>query len=105
MVANPDRFQEGKEKPRIEAVINPHLVSLSPKKTKGWEGCLSVPGLVGLVERADWIKVEYFNRQGKKVKRKLSAFPARVFQHEYDHLEGRLFIDRVAVLKNQLKKS
>jgi len=83
--------------PKMEptAMINPRLISHSEDKVKGWEGCLSVPGIRGLVPRYRVINVEYTNREGKLERKELRDFVARIFQHEYDHLEGLVFLDRV----------
>lgn len=76
------------------AMINPKMVSKSKETEKDWEGCLSVPGIRGLVPRHKSIEVEYTDLKNKKVRRKFSGFVARVFQHEYDHIEGVMFVDR-----------
>ncbi len=76
-------------------VINPKILSHNQEIAKDWEGCLSVPGIRGLVSRFKTIKVEYYDRKGKKVQKSFSDFVARIFQHEFDHLEGILFVDRV----------
>ncbi|NET24231.1 MAG: peptide deformylase [Okeania sp. SIO1I7] len=83
--------------PKMEptAMINPKLISYSEDRIKGWEGCLSVPGIRGLVPRYRVINVEYTNREGKLERQELTDFVARIFQHEYDHLEGLVFLDRV----------
>ncbi|MDJ0846672.1 peptide deformylase [Crocosphaera sp.] len=80
-------------KPTI--MINPRLLSHSQEIVKGWEGCLSVPGVRGLVPRYRTIKVEYLDRYGNLHQQELANFVARIFQHELDHLNGILFIDRV----------
>lgn len=77
------------------AMINPKIVSHSTEQEKGWEGCLSVPGIRGLVPRFQTIEVEYRDRNGQLQQQQLTDFVARIFQHEYDHLEGILFLDRV----------
>lgn len=77
------------------AMINPKIISHSKDKEKGWEGCLSVPGIRGFVPRYKAIKVEYIDRNGKKVKTEFSDFISRIFQHEFDHLDGIMFLDRV----------
>lgn len=77
------------------AIINPRIISHSEKMVKGWEGCLSVCGKRGLVSRYQAIAVEYFTREGKLEKKEFTDFIARVFQHELDHLDGILFIDRI----------
>ncbi len=74
------------------AAINPRILSKSKETEDGWEGNLCMPGLMGLVRRAKKIKVSYFNEEGKKIIEILQGFPARVFQHEYEQLEGRNFI-------------
>lgn len=77
------------------AIINPKIISRSLEKVKDWEGCLSIPGIRGLVPRHKLIKVEYYDRKGKSVKREFKDFVARIFQHEFDHLEGIMFLDRM----------
>ena len=83
--------------PQMEptAMINPEITAHSPETVKGWEGCLSVPGIRGFVPRYQAIEVEYSDRNGKLQKLELTDFVARIFQHEYDHLEGKVFLDRV----------
>jgi peptide deformylase len=80
--------------PKLYAVVNPEIVRASEETVFGVEGCLSVPGIVGDVERAHSVVVRGQNRNGKKVKYKLSGWVARIFQHEIDHLSGVLFTDR-----------
>ena len=77
------------------AMINPRIIARSTEIVKGWEGCLSVPGIRGLVHRYQAIEVEYTSRDGKLHRQELTDFVARIFQHEYDHLDGIVFIDRV----------
>ncbi|TYQ29358.1 peptide deformylase [Pseudanabaena sp. UWO311] len=83
--------------PQMEptAMINPKIISYSGQTEKGWEGCLSVPMIRGLVPRDRQIEVEYTDRQGDRQVSQLTDFVARIFQHEYDHLEGKVFLDRV----------
>lgn len=83
--------------PQMEptAMINPHIIAHSPEVVKGWEGCLSVPGIRGLVPRYQAIEVEYTSRNGTKNRQEFTDFVARIFQHEYDHLDGIVFLDRV----------
>lgn len=76
-------------------VINPQLLWASPEKEKGWEGCLSIPGLRGIVPRHRKIGVRYLSREGVVREEEFAHFPARVFQHEYDHLQGVVFLDRL----------
>ncbi|HLO88351.1 MAG TPA: peptide deformylase [Nostocaceae cyanobacterium] len=77
------------------AMINPKIIAHSQEVVKGWEGCLSVPGIRGLVPRYQSIEIEYYDRHGQLQKQELTDFVARIFQHEYDHLEGMVFLDRV----------
>lgn len=81
-------------------MVNPKLVWLSPETEEGWEGCLSIPGLRGLVPRAARVGLRYLDLEGQACERELDGFPARIFQHEYDHLEGLFFTDRVTDNKN-----
>ncbi|HVY55247.1 MAG TPA: peptide deformylase [Thermodesulfobacteriota bacterium] len=77
------------------AVINPEIISRSEETLKDWEGCLSIPGIRGLVPRHTWVDVRYISRDGGVEERRFSDFIARIFQHELDHLDGVLFLDRV----------
>ena len=77
------------------AVINPKIISHSSKTIKDWEGCLSIPGIRALVPRWQSISVKFTDRQGRAVKRQFKDFVARIFQHESDHLDGLVFLDRV----------
>lgn len=77
------------------AMINPRIVAASTETVKDWEGCLSIPGIRGLVPRSRAIEIEYTSRDGKLHRQELTDFVARIFQHEYDHLDGIVFLDRV----------
>lgn len=77
------------------AMINPQIMSMGTEQIKDWEGCLSVPGIRGLVPRAREIVVEYLDRNGNSLTRTFLDFVARIIQHEYDHLHGYIFVDRV----------
>ncbi|MHC5742264.1 MAG: peptide deformylase [Nostoc sp.] len=77
------------------AMINPKIIAHSTEVVKDWEGCLSVPGIRGLVPRYKSIEVEYTDSQGNLQKQQLTDFIARIFQHEYDHLDGIVFVDRL----------
>ncbi|NET54536.1 MAG: peptide deformylase [Merismopedia sp. SIO2A8] len=76
-------------------MINPQVLHRSGQTIKEWEGCLSVPGIRGLVPRSKSIEVAYTDRSGKRQKQQFSGFIARIFQHEFDHLEGKVFLDHV----------
>lgn len=79
---------------KLFVLINPEIVKASEEKVMGVEGCLSIPGLIGEVERHEAIQVKALNRHGKPVKYKVDGWMARIFQHEIDHLKGVLFTDR-----------
>ncbi|TDH68127.1 hypothetical protein CCR75_004364 [Bremia lactucae] len=78
-----------------QEVVNPKIVKMSKATTRDFEGCLSVPGYQGIVKRAEVIQVQYENNQGRKVEETLKDFPARIFQHELDHLNGVMYLDRM----------
>jgi len=80
--------------PTLYVTINPKITRFSPETVMGAEGCLSIPRLMGEVERAQEIVVEGLDRHGKPVKMKLRGWLARIFQHEIDHLNGILYTDR-----------
>jgi peptide deformylase len=76
-------------------LINPVLTVLGDEQDEGWEGCLSVPGLRGLVPRYTQLRYQGFDARGNPIDRTVSGFHARVVQHEVDHLDGILFPQRV----------
>jgi len=77
------------------ALINPEIIPSGDVTDEGWEGCLSIPDIRGMVPRFSDISVKALDRHGKKVEMKLKKFAARVAQHETDHLDGILFFDRM----------
>jgi peptide deformylase len=87
--------EEDEDSPKkLYAMVNPEIVQVSEETELGVEGCLSVPALIGEVERPIQIVVKGFNRRGQPVKVKLEGWLARIFLHEIDHLEGVLFTDK-----------
>jgi peptide deformylase len=78
---------------QLYVLINPEIVKASEEKVMGIEGCLSIPGLLGEVERHEALQVKTLNRHGKPVKLKVDGWLARIFQHEIDHLNGVVFTD------------
>ncbi len=78
----------------IIAMINPIIVSKSTERDIDEEGCLSLPGITGKVERSTAIEVEWIDIKGRKMKKKIAGFGARVVQHEVDHLDGILISDK-----------
>jgi peptide deformylase len=85
-----DRYPEADSVP-FTVLINPIITPLSDEKENGWEGCLSVPGLRGVVPRYTHIKYEGYDAEGNKLEREVEDFHARVVQHECDHLDGILY--------------
>ena len=80
-------------------LINPEITVIGDQTVEGWEGCLSIPEIRGRVPRAQHIKVSALDRNGKRFELDLKDFPARVVQHENDHLDGVLFFDRMKSLE------
>ena len=93
ITANP-RYPEAPPIPET-VLINPVITPLNGGRQRGWEGCLSVPGLRGLVERWQRIHLDWRSADGDSHRRLLEGFEARVVQHECDHLDGVLFPDRL----------
>jgi peptide deformylase len=80
---------------QVTAVINPTIIPASDRREDGWEGCLSIPDIRGMVPRFTDVTVSALDRTGRKVELPLKGFSARVAQHETDHLDGILFFDRM----------
>jgi len=97
--------QDPDELPGIEVFINPRLTPVSEERVSGWEGCLSFMELNVLVPRQRRVIVEYLDAAGAPKTLELSDFPARVVQHENDHLDGILTIDRAATTRDIVKAS
>ena len=81
-------------KPKLFVMVNPEIVKTSDETVLGVEGCLSIPGLVGEVERFAMVQVKGLNRRGQPMKVKAEGWLARIFQHEIDHVNGIVFPDR-----------
>lgn len=82
------------------AMINPTLIAHSEEQVKDWEGCLSVPGIRGLVPRYPAIEIAYTTQDGNRQRQQLTDFVARIFQHEFDHLNGLVFLDRLETVQD-----
>lgn len=82
------------------AMINPILLEHSKDQIKDWESCLSIPGIRGNILRFKSVEAQYLTRQGKVVKKTLKGFIARIFQHEYDHINGITFLERLESTKD-----
>ncbi len=94
----PEVDEEGNEiedSRELFVITNPEIVWTSRDTVDGIEGCLSIPGYLGEIERYDSIRVRAQDRHGKKIKLRLNSWTARIFQHEIDHLNGVLYIDRL----------
>ncbi|MFP3517206.1 peptide deformylase [Pseudomonas sp. SIMBA_077] len=89
-----ERYPDAEPVPQT-ILINPLITPLHPSVDEDWEGCLSVPGLRGVVERFEKIRYEGFDPKGEPIVRVADGFHARVVQHECDHLIGRLFPSRI----------
>lgn len=87
-----------KEEPDLIKAVNPQIVD-SEGECSEEEGCLSVPGYYASVKRKSWIKVRYQDMQGHWIERESEGLLAIAFQHEIDHLNGKLFVDRLSSLK------
>jgi peptide deformylase len=81
-------------------LINPVITPLTDELEEGWEGCLSVPGMRGLVPRIARVRYQGFDARGDRIDREVDGFHARVVQHEVDHLDGVLYPTRIADLRN-----
>jgi peptide deformylase len=96
--AEPEETEEGEEpkevEPKLYVMVNPEIVKSSPETVVGVEGCLSIPALVGEVERAQEVRIKGLNRRGQPMKLKAEGWLARIFQHEIDHINGVVFTDR-----------
>ena len=84
----------------LMALINPEISLVGAPSDLGWEGCLSIPDIRGRVPRAPAVKVKAFDRTGQAISFTAKGFPARVIQHEHDHLDGILFFDRMKTFES-----
>ena len=84
---------EDEMKKKVWVVLNPEIVKASEEKVMGVEGCLSVPNLVGEVERHEAVRIKGLNRHGQPMRIKAQGWLSRIFQHEIDHLNGVIFTD------------
>lgn len=90
---------------KLFTLVNPEITRASTETETATEGCLSIPGLVGDVERAASVTVKALNRRGQPVKIKVGGWLARIFQHEVDHLNGVLFFDRAEKVQAILEEN
>jgi peptide deformylase len=94
------RFNHGTPHETVVDMINPVITSASEDKGLHEEGCLSIPGDFDKVYRHKELTVKFLDRKGRETVLKLKGFNARIVQHEVDHIEGRLYVDRVVPLKD-----
>lgn len=85
----------------IEIFVNPEIIEYSKEANEDWEGCLSVPSVSALIKRSNKIKVKSLNLEGKEIIKDYEGFKARVIQHEYDHLNGILILDRAIRIEKE----
>lgn len=86
------------------AYINPHIIEVGEEEVSMEEGCLSLPGIHEAVKRPDRIHVTYLDEDLKEHDEWVEGYPARVMQHEFDHLDGKMFIDHISALRKQMIK-
>lgn len=98
-VGHNPRYPDAEQVP-MTVLCNPVLTPLDDTMEDGWEGCLSVPGLRGLVPRHARLRYQGFTERGEPIDRKVSGFHARVVQHECDHLDGILYPQRIRDLRH-----
>ena len=92
------RMEDERDQVELTTMINPEITPLNDKINRDWEACLSIPNLMGAVERYSHIKYSWFDKNGKYFEREASGYHARVVQHECDHLDGKLYPFRIADL-------
>ncbi len=85
-------------------MINPELVEASKETNVKEEGCLSIPGIYESVKRPDWIVINYLDEQLVEHEERFEGFAARMVLHEYDHLDGKMFVDHIAPLRKTFIK-
>jgi peptide deformylase len=88
------RYPDAEQVP-LTVLVNPRLTPLTEEQEEDWEGCLSLPGLRGLVPRATRVRVEAYGRDGRRLRFDAAGFHARVVQHECDHLDATVYVDRM----------
>jgi len=102
VVADSDEDEDGEKdggkktpEPAVLALVNPEISPIGRHTEEDWEGCLSIPDLRGMVPRHDHVRVKAYDRTGKRIELEANGYMARVIQHEFDHLDGVLFLDRM----------
>lgn len=96
---DPDR-PTPEEEPELAVLVNPAIEPVSGELVYDWEGCLSIPDLRGLVPRHPEVRVHALDRHGQTISERVDGYAARIIQHEYDHLNGIVFLDRMRDLRS-----
>lgn len=95
-----DEYLEFKDFSKV--YINPHILEVSGEEVSMEEGCLSLPGIHETVKRGDKIRVKYMDEDFVEHEEEIEGYLARVMQHEFDHLDGKMFIDHISPLRKQM---
>jgi peptide deformylase len=95
----PETDERTREAVPLTVLVNPEITPLGPEKIAGWEGCLSIPELRGMVPRLERLRLRALDRDGKPYEVEAAGFFARVIQHECDHLDGNVYLDRMDGLR------
>ncbi|MBN1467187.1 MAG: peptide deformylase [Fusobacteriaceae bacterium] len=90
---------------KIRKIVNPEFIEISKEEVENEEGCLSIPGIYKKVRRAERVKLKYLNEKGEEVVEEGTDLLGRAFQHEYDHLKGELFVDKISPVAKRLVSS
>ncbi len=104
-IGRSEKFFVAKFSKKFVAVFNPEIINFADKTRVFFEGCLSVPDYYGETKRAIWVDVSFIDEKGKKIKKRLTGTSSWIFQHETDHLNGILFMDRVLEQKGKIYKA
>ena len=99
VLGDPEADPQDEEEIPLTVLINPRWLEQSEEKAEAWEGCLSVPGMRGVVSRSTSVALEGLDREGERVELRAEEMFARVLQHEIDHLDGVLYLDRMTDMR------
>lgn len=99
VLGDPQSDPEDPDAIPLTVLVNPRWLARSDEQAEAWEGCLSIPGLRGMVPRSVSVTLEALDRQGQRVELKAHDLFARVLQHEIDHLDGVLYLDRMTDMR------
>lgn len=96
----PGKDERAEDAVPLTVLVNPRVTRVGEETVDGWEGCLSIPELRGVVTRAKRVLLKAFDREGQPFEMEAAGFFARVIQHECDHLDGRVYLDRMPHMKS-----